>query len=176
MHSNTLLGVLSAAQNPCTEYLVQWLFYLAEMSYMCGRGRVPGDQGEGSEVRRIRWSSWLYSGTVVLNIWNDSVGGEAAERQKGQMSSIRQALWYHTHTHAMYLLSDSTTKAKRTKWFWIQCWKGLSHFYFLILLQNLRSVKARSWFWFSKNGGKGSHLVYISGADLRQVNSGIDPG
>lgn len=57
LHSHTLLGVLSAAQNPCTEYLVQWLLYLAEMSYMCCRSRIPGDQGEGSEVRRIRWSS-----------------------------------------------------------------------------------------------------------------------
>lgn len=41
-------------------------------------------QDEGLEFSRVRWSSWLYGGTVVLNIGNGWVGGKAEERRKGQ--------------------------------------------------------------------------------------------
>ncbi len=68
-----------------------------------------GGQGEGSEVSRVRWSRWLYSGTVALNISNEWVGGKAAERQKGQRPDEHNQPSFelshcsiHTHTHTHY--------------------------------------------------------------------------
>lgn len=98
---------LTVYRNPCLCFLhaQSGLFSGSFIQLKCHRVWAVGVAWLGrwgwgwlrSKVSRVRRSSWLSRGTVVLNIGNEWVGGEAVERQKGQ--------WPDEHGLASFVLS-----------------------------------------------------------------------